>query len=210
MSKQALIVYHKNAETIYPKAWIDQFRASILNQTSQDFDIYEFNYGGSQYRIFENSTFYSRQHDNFVEVMNWLLEIIFDIKKYDYAFNSNIDDYYALDRFEKQIPYLKKGYGIVSSNFALINDAGIETLRHQFDKLDIQKELDTNHNIIAHPAVAYSKDFWKFNRYVPNEIPAEDLLLWKRGIEYHAFIVLPECLLFHRIHNNSVCKSNNR
>lgn len=210
MSRQALIVYHKNAESIYPKAWIDQFRDSILNQTFKDFDIYEFNYGGDQFRIFENSTFFSRKYDNFVEVMNWLLEVIFHIEDYDYAFNSNIDDYYSIYRFEKQMPYLEQGYGIVSSNFALINEEGVKTRVHEFDKLNIEKELNSGHNIIAHPVVAYSKDFWRYNKYNAEEIPTEDLLLWKRGIEYHAFIVMPDCLLFHRIHTNSVCNSDNR
>lgn len=207
MTKIAILVFHKNADKIYPKEWIDEFRDSILNQTYKDFTIYELNYGGEDYRIFDNSVFLREALTNHAEAMNHLIDLSFD-GYCDYVLITNVDDYYALDRIEKQLPYLEQGYDIVSSNFSLFNDEGVFHT-HQFDKLDIKKELEKNHNVICHPVIGMSKNFWRSNRYYPHEIPTEDLQLWKRSVNSFRFIILKDVLCFHREHSNSVGRSKN-
>lgn len=210
MEKIALICYHKNASSLYPASWIEAYRNSILGQTVSA-DVFEFNYGNDGYRIFPDSIFINSLSPNFVEVMNFLLNHCFLSMGYDYVFNSNCDDVFALDRIEKQLVPLRAGFDIVSSNFALTDADGKEYKRHKFDSLDIPSEILRGHNIIGHPAVAYSKKFWiDGHRYNSSEIPYEDIRLWQRSVGSHKFIILPDCLLFHRIHGNSVCKSNNR
>lgn len=212
MSSNALIVYHKNIGSIYPKEWIERFKNSILNQSCKDFDIIELNYGGTEERIFDNSIFISRQFPTFVDGMNYLIDKCFFDDKYLNVFNSNVDDWYSPFRIEKQLLAIKRGYHIVSSNFSLINDKGVEYKRHAFHRLALAYELRKGHNIIAHPVVAYTKEAWmKGHRYIPSEIPLEDLKMWQRMIKDCRITILSDCLLFHRVHDNSVCQNpNNR
>lgn len=204
-----LICYHKNADVIYPKKWVDEYRESILNQTYKDFIIYELCYGEDGYRIFDNSEYENIIMPSFVHAMNFLIEKALKNGAIAVA-NSNIDDWYDKKRLEVQLPFIEQGFDIISSNFALIkNDK--EILRHQFHELDIYGELKRDNNIIAHPSVVYSKRFWNYHRYLPNQIPREDMLLWKRAIAGGTRIkIVKECLLYHRVHENSVCNSTNR
>lgn len=206
----ALISYHKSLNALYPKAWIERHRKSVINQTYKNFDIYELNYGGGEERIFANSSYAPQEFPTFIHAMNYLLDFLFNELNYDAVGNLNCDDWYDLKRLEKQLPFISQGFDIVSSNFALIRREK-EFLRHRFHDKDIQKELDSGNNIIAHPAVIYSKNFWKNMRYDPEEIPFEDMKLWKRALMMgHRIKIVEECLLFHTIHENSVCSSNNR
>lgn len=213
--KIALICYHKNADIIYPKEWIDKFRESILNQTHQDFNIIELNYGstegksGKAFRIFENSTFFAYKFSSFISAMNPLIYYC-KCNNYDYIFNTNCDDYYSLDRIEKQLVYLEAGYDMVSSNFTLIDENDHHILQHEFDILDLKTELNNNHNIIAHPAAAFNTRFFNNNKYNEDEIPYEDLKLWKRSLQNGAKIkIIKDNLLYHRVHSKSVSNSNN-
>lgn len=207
--KIAVLCYHKNINTIYKKEWIEEYKQSILNQTYKDFSIMEMNYGGTNERIFENSLFESVEMPTFVHALNYLLDKCFS-GGYDYVFNSNVDDQNSVDRIEKQLPYLKQGYDLVSSNFALIQDGQV-IKHHRFHQLNIEEQLSYDHNIVCHPACAYNRSFWKNNRYVPEEMKIEDLLLWKRAIKNGSkFIIVEECLLYHRLHENSICQSENR
>lgn len=206
--KVALISYHKNAETLYPSQWIDEYHNTIISQTYEGFDIFELEYGGGKYRIFENSIFHSKEFPSFVHGLNYLLDCLF-FMGYDCVFNSNVDDYASLYRIEKQLPFIEQGYDLVSSNFALIQDGQL-IKTHSFDKLDLELELAHNHNIIGHASVVYNKSFWKKHRYIPEQQPAEDLMLWQRAVKDSKIIILPDVLLYHRLHENSVCKSENR
>jgi hypothetical protein len=199
-----VIVFHSNLLQ-YPKQWILDFSESILNQTYSDFDILEINYSGGEERIFASSIYESIKLNNHAEAMNYLIDKAF-ASGYDYVLNSNCDDTYALDRIEKQLPYLLEGYDIVSSNFSLFNDKGVFHT-HRFDKLNIRHELERNHNVICHPVIAMSKHFWSYNRYKPEQIPTEDMKLWQRTIRSFRFIILKDVLLFHREHEGGVGRS---
>lgn len=207
--KVALMSYHKNLYDLYPQKWIDEYRDSVLDQTYKDFDIFEVNYGNDDNRIFDNSTFIKKEFPTFVHVQNYLLELLFE-KGYDCVANSNVDDKYSVCWIEKMLPYVERGYDLISCNFLLFQD--LELLKkHYFDKLNIEQELANNHNIICHPSAMYSRKFFENgNRYIPEQIPLEDMMLWQRAIKNSKFIILPEHLCYHRIHDNSVCQSNNR
>ncbi len=203
-----ILCYHKNIFNLYKKEWIDQYRESILGQTYKDVSIWELNYGGTSERIFENSNFFSQEYPTFVHGLNFLLDLVFS-RGHKCAANTNCDDFFALNRLEIQVPYISAGYDIVASNFCLVQDNKI-THRHKFHELDIEQQLMNNHNIISHPSVIYSAGFFRNNKYIPEEQPAEDLLLWKRAISNSKFIIVPENLLYHRLHSNSVCQSQNK
>lgn len=206
--KIAVLCYHKNANEIYPEKWIERYRKTVLGQTHKDFDIFEIEYGGGDFRIFEDSEYESKEFPTFCHGMVYAINTILELG-YDYIFNTNVDDYYSKERIEVQLRYLENGYDLVSSNFALIDEGEVVEI-HQFHKLNIRRELTRDHNIIGHPVCAYSRDFFNHHHYKPEEIPKEDLMLWKRTISQRKFIIAPQILLFHRLHKNSVCQSENR
>lgn len=207
--KLAVLSYHKNVNKLYKPEWIEQYRQSILNQTHNDYTIFEVNYGKGKERIFENSYFESVKMPTFVHALNYLLDKVFS-GRYDVAANTNCDDYYRHDWLERLMGNIMEGYDLVSSNFCLLSEEQIIKY-HQFHELNIKEELERGHNIVSHPSVLYAKNFWKHNRYDPSQMPVEDLELWKRAINNGMKIFInKENLLYHRIHNQSVCQSENR
>lgn len=206
----AVICYHKNVYDIYKVEWLEQYRDSILNQTFQDFTLYEINYGTTPGMIFWKSQYQSREFPTFVHCMNWMLDWLFNECGYDAVANTNADDRYHPKWLEKSIEKIKEGYDLVSCNFQLLNENGVYHA-HYFSNVNIEHELARGNNPICHPGVVFNKTFWeKGNRYIPEEIPVEDMNLWKRAIKNSKFIILPEHLVLHRIHDNAVCRSSNR
>lgn len=208
--KTCLLAYHKNIDQLYPPEWIGQYKQSILNQTCKDFSIMEINYGGKGERIFETSYFESVEMPTFIHALNYLLDKCVS-GGYDCVLNSNVDDYFGLQRVEKQVAAIRDGYDIVASNF-IRTWQGVRGYREAliFNDLDIKYELGKNHNVIGHPVVAYSRNFIEHNGYIPEQQPTEDLQLWQRTVDKFKFIILPEFLFTHRVHENSVCNSNNK
>jgi hypothetical protein len=192
--------------------------STILNQTNQDFSIYEINYGGGEDSVldgfdFKNPhKFISEKLENHADAMNLILDAAFS-DNCDCVFNTNLDDFYEETRFDVQLKYIKEGYDLVSSDFRYIEEInGSDILR--FNKNikawgDVKENLDRDHNMIAHPCVAYSKKFWENNRYISSEIPREDLLLWKRSINNgFKFWICDEILLNYRLHTNQITGNN--
>lgn len=205
VNKAAVIIFHKNSWK-YPLKWVTECISSIKNQTYKKFDVFEIDYGGNNVQIYSGSRFMSVKLADHAEAHNFLLDIVFFLG-YDSAFNVNIDDFYALDRFEKQLKYVDAGYDIISSNFHNIDGAGTIINDMQVSKLNIGKEFKRGHNIIAHPVLCYSRNFWtSCTRLNPKEIPVDDFNLWKRSIDRFKFVILPEYLLYYRVHNDKISK----
>lgn len=216
--KLGVIFFHKNIRSIYQERWIDKCKETILNQTVGEFSIYEINYGEDDFSLFEDfkfvnpHIFLSEEKTNHAEAMNTIIDLAFE-GGCDYVFNTNLDDYYELNRFEKQIEFLDQGYDIVSSDFCYVKEIEGSDVIINFLNIkkagDIESNLKKDNNIIAHPCVAYSKKFWESNRYNPEEIPSEDMLLWRRGIEAgFKFHICDEVLLNYRLHQNQVTGDN--
>jgi hypothetical protein len=109
--KLGVVFFHKNIQSIYQERWIKKCVDSILNQSTGEFSIYEINYGGEDFSIFEGlrlentHIFISEEKTNHAEAMNTIIDLAFE-DGCDYVFNTNLDDYYELNRFEKQIEFL--------------------------------------------------------------------------------------------------------
>jgi hypothetical protein len=209
--KCAVIFYHKNALQIYRREWINDCIYTIKNQTFKNFDVFELNYGGSEDRfgegVFSNYIFIQKQMENHIEAMNYLYSMLF-ANGYDVVFNTNLDDFYSERRFEVQLSYIEQGYDIVSSDFKYVNERS-EAYKDMVmtQKGGIAENLARNHNVIAHPCVAMSKSFWDDNLHYKNILGSEDLDLWKRGVVAgKKFFIIPEFLLFYRIHDTQVTK----
>jgi len=219
--KIGVIFFHKNIKNIYKESWIKKSVKSILDQTYVDISLYEINYGGDEFSLKdyfpeENRPwiFISEEKQNHAEAMNFVLDKAFN-DGCNFIFNTNLDDYYSLNRIEKQLEYLTTGYDIVSSDFCYIQEISDDNDAVTFHKNirqfgPVSLNLERNHNVIAHPSVAYSRKFWDDgNKYNPDEIPREDLLLWKRSISNGGkFIIHPDVLLFYRLHQNQITGNN--
>lgn len=213
MSKLAWITFHKNVRA-YPSRWIDDYVNSVYNQTINGqgavennlFQLFEINYGNGNERLFPESKFYKKLFPNHAHAHNFILDEVFK-EGYSYAFNSNCDDAYLEDRIERQLPYCKQGYDIISANHSII-DGDNNILNHdiQFSKMAINLEMSKGHNIISHPCVVYSKNFWtKCPKLNPDLIPKDDMELWKWGLfNGFKFVIAPYSLLYYRIHPDSV------
>jgi hypothetical protein len=188
--RSAAMLYHRNLLDVYPKYWIDKCIRSVLGQTFVDFDVFELDYGdgdnppllkaamksfgGRQY------VYMRRRLDNHIQAMNTLLDEIFN-RGYEVAFNVNLDDYYAPTRFEKQIRAIREGAHLVSTYFALVSEAcqnRKQVCQRQRDVVvlvkgaaelfgglppsiaNIRSQLVNDHNVICHPSVAITKQFW--------------------------------------------------
>lgn len=202
--RSAVIIFHKNINN-YPKRWIDKCVDSIRNQTYQGFDVFEVDYGGQGNQIYKGSDFENLILSDHAIAHNYLLDKVFSMG-YDCAFNVNVDDYYSPDRFEKQLKYIENEYDVISSNFNRVNerDEIISTLN--FSGKNIVSESNRGHNIIAHPVLCYSRNFWiNCDKLDSSEIPRDDFMLWRRSYgKGFKFIVLPDFLLYQRIHQNNI------
>jgi hypothetical protein len=197
--RTALISFHKNIGR-YPIEWIEKYRDSIINQTNKDFDIFELNYGGGEERIFENSEFISLNLNDHAQAHNYLLERCFSLG-YDLILNTNVDDRYPLDRVKLQIDNFDPEISVMSGNYISFSETRENIHRTKFEELDIFKEFSNNHNIIAHPACAYSRKILDYNEnLISEEIASDDFCMWKRLLTKGAkFKILPDVLLYYRI-----------
>jgi len=206
----AVIFFHSNALSIYKKEWIEQCVDSIRNQSMKEFEIYEIDYLGAGQSLCKidghKYHFVSKKLGNHIQAMNFIINKAFK-SGCDLVFNTNIDDYFSPKRFEKQLKLIQSGFDLVSSNFHYINDSGIIRNMDMFRHGSIKKNLDRNHNVIAHPCIAISKKFWDLKlRYNEKLVGKEDLDLWQRSIDRCNFYILPDYLLFYRIHANQITK----
>jgi hypothetical protein len=217
--KIGVVFFHKNIEKIYDKKWIEKSVNSVLDQTLQNFVIFEVNYGGEDNSIVQKFNpkqelnFFSRDFPNHGEALNFILDEAFGAgcKK---VFLTNMDDYYDQRRFEIQNKFLDDGCAVVSSEFCYIqNIQGVDQVVHQVGVKkhgpDLLGLLEKGLNPIAHPCVAMSASFWQHHRYVPAEIPKEDMNLWIRGLKSgFKFWICDEILLFYRLHEHQVTGNN--
>ena len=210
--KCGVILFHKNIKKIYNKRWVDRCIESLINQTHRDFKFYEVNYGDDDYSLLSDykldGDFYNKEMSNHAEAMNFIIDKSVE-DGCDVIFNVNLDDNYSIFRISKQLDKIEEGFSVVSSDFAYIeDDNGIDKITKflPMSQMNINDELNRDNNIIGHPVVCFTKEFWSDNRYKPEEIPREDLDLWKRSIDKYKFHIIPDVLLFYRIHDNQVSK----
>ena len=216
--KKGVIFFHSNIQQLYPKRWVDKCINSIIHQRERDFKIYEINYGGDDHSVFDGiahdqeGEFHSKKFSNHAEAMNFIIDRAFS-DGCDVVFNTNLDDFYTPDRIEKQMIEIKNGVDLVSSNMCYFEerDGTDTTLKYInfFEMGSIEKSIIGGNNVIAHPIVAFSKNFWASNRYVPSEVPLEDFLLWKRAASNGVKIsIVNDYLLNYRLHSSQITGDN--
>lgn len=199
--KTGVVLYHANLSQYNPE-WIKQCTESISNQTYKDYSVYELNYSDKK-QIWQGSHFFSLKMKNNGYAQNFIIDRAFE-DGCEFVFVTNIDDYYHPKRFEKQLEY--KDYDIISSDFVYIQNGQI-TRQMIMSGKDIEKSFERGDNIIANPSVCLRKRFWAENKYNAELVPEEDFDLWKRAIKAgYKFKIIPEVLLYYRIHENQVSR----
>lgn len=233
LMKVGTIIYHKNIFNICEKRWIEKCIKSIINQTFQNFEILELNYGNTDDKIMKLFThdktvhYFKKELDNHAHAMNFLLDKAFLEMNFDIIFNVHLDDYYHRRRFEYQLEKFKENdIDIVSSNFAYIREVIQTNNRDEFSDIQeqildvhsvadtpekIKLEFEKGHNVIANPCVAFNKSFWRKHEDICyySELPIEDFKLWLRCNQYDDihFKILPDILLFYRQHLKQTCRN---
>lgn len=259
IKKCAVIFFHKNIYNLYEKYWIDKCRNSIMDQKNIKFDIYEINYGNENRSIFDGITidnkikhiFTVKDYETHTEAMIHLLNNAFD-DKYDIVYNTNLDDYFDLNRFYYQ--YIDIIYNGSLMNSTLFTHIMMDNLDEEKDIIrcgdpnnpnnkftyinndfiwvpyeteynydceimyeDIKKNLLINHNVISHPAVCFTYDFWNATDKYGNKLryrndkPYEDLSLWIRAVNNNIKIsIINRHLTWYRNHNKSICSQKSQ
>ncbi len=198
--------YHRNAYARYPSPWLAAYSQSIENQTEKA-DLFELDYGDAEgaSRLLYRSELLATPLPTHVHAQNHMLDMLFGLG-YDAVLNTNVDDVYYPEYVAVTRRTISDGADVSSSNFALTDERGYVYRRHAFDDLDVAAELRRGNNIISHPTVAFTRRFWEgCSRYDPSQIPEEDMRLWAREVERFRFVIAPEILVNHRIHDGSVC-----
>lgn len=239
--KCAVIMFHKNIKKIYNWRWIEKSVNTILDQTINDFDIFEINYGGDNYSLFEdiytnkNINFYNINLKTHTEAMVYLLNKCFIDNDYDIVFNTNLDDFYDINRFKYQIDCVKDGYMLNSTLMRYITEKDnddVVTLEWTPDKYgfedicesdkyidieNIRNQLNKDHNVFNHPNICYTKEFW--TSFTKNNIllryrddkPFEDLTLWQRACEsFDNITIINKILINYRLHTNQIGEQNKK
>lgn len=209
----AVILFHADIHKIYKKEWINECLSSLQNQTIKNFKVYEFCYGHETIdRIWQHPSgdirygYYHSPMPNHVFAENSAIQIAYN-DGFDYFFIVNLDDLYTPRRIEKQLEALNNGYDLISSDFIRFwEDDRQETFK--MSKLNFGAESQKDHNIIAHPVVAFNRKFWETCRFFDvNAIPKEDFDMWKKAaIKNMKFFIVPEVLLYHRVHSQNVSR----
>lgn len=203
MRKVGVIIYHRDLLNIYKKEWIDKCLESIRNQTFKNFAVYELGYSDTRQQWWSGSNYSHIPMSNHIEAMNHILDKAF-LDGCDVVFNINLDDFYAPERFELQLKAIEEGYDLISSDFQIIQEIdGVDVLGNQmiFHDRDIKAEQDINHNVLAHPVIAYTKKFWdEYKYYNTDELGYEDFSLWKKAVAGGCKIkIIDKILLYYRI-----------
>lgn len=241
--KCAVLVFHKDINRLYQTEWMNQFVDTILHQEKIHFDIFEVNYGNEDVFLFRDVDlkgkhfFFVQDFETHTEAMIFLLNKIFYDNDYDIAYNTNVDDFYETNRFyEQYMDIVQNGSLLNSTLFTQVkNNIPVLSFLFEnnqftwkpFDKTNvykqnipytmIKKNILDNHNIVCHPSVCFTKEFWDSRDQFGNRLryrndkPYEDLSLWRRCVENNIKInILNKNLVWYRLHATSICSTKNQ
>ena len=117
--RTCVIFYHAITSSAGTTKLWDKCVSSVLNQSYQDFDLLELNYGGSENSLTKSYDlaghkcwFHTRNLPNRAHAQNYCITTAFEMG-YEIVFDTNIEDFYHHDRFWKQVKLIDDGCELV-------------------------------------------------------------------------------------------------
>jgi hypothetical protein len=212
--KVGVAIYYRNINQ-YPQRWVQKCIDSIKNQTYQNYEVFELEYGKSTSTIplkfeLQKGWYKNIILENYAAAMNYVYEWIFEAC--DIAVNVNIDDFYDKKRIELLLKQIEKGADIASSNYHIVDIKDRITWSMDYSNTDIYESLKNGINPVSNPAHIMSKKVFDSGlRFDPSLVPAEDMFFWKKAIEAGFKIVIcPEYLHYYRQHNNQATHTKDK
>lgn len=147
---------------------------------------------------------YNREHQGLVRSLNFGIENA----KNEFIARADVDDYYAFNRIDVQVKFLKENpeihavfcdYEMVDLNGSSLGKfpSAISPALTAFSLVSSQRT--------AHPSVMYRKTaILDAGGYSEEDFPAEDLALWLRLIETGKIASIPQQFLKYTVHKNSI------
>ena len=123
------------------------------------------------------------------------------------------DDYWALDKLEKQVAVFKDypEYAVVTGCIEYINEDGSKTgvikCHKGHNHGDIFKNLLIKNRTASIIPLVKLEVFDKVGYFNPNFRIGEDWEFWRRVSYYYKFYALPDVLGYVRLHDNNMSKS---
>lgn len=191
---------------------------SILRQTYEDFELIVINDGSTDSSQTEIAKFahdprvniISQQNVGLVQALNTGLEYCSG----EFIARMDSDDISLPNRFELQINFFRQNRSIdVLSGSYIAFDGALPT--NQTSRLVVHpSEPEVIHwmlkyyCVIAHPAVMFRRSV-VLSGHKYNDVPAEDLDLWRQISNGHNISNLDDILLYYRTGTESLSKKNN-
>lgn len=188
---------------------------SILNQTYPYFEFIIVNDGSTDKTLDIIKSFddprivlIDKQNSGLIDSLN----IGVRNAKYDWIARMDGDDISEVDRFEKQIPFLKEDVAVVGAQCNLINEKGAIIGHTHYPTLPSLVRLFVKIAFIlpiAHPVCIFNKQKWNsVGGYDPNMYLGEDADLWMKMLSTGKFVVLKDRLLRYRKYDGNISQNS--
>ena len=184
---------------------------SVLNQTYTDFELIIIENGSNEQTVdIINSYNDTRIVKIFEKEANLIKALNIGIEKAtgQYIARMDADDISDINRFEKQINFLKENNDIdFIGSWCLKIDENDKTIgKYSYPPKTILgvKLFCLILNPFIHPSIMAKAKILKENRYKENYKHVEDYELWSRLLNKYKGLNLPEYLIKYRIHNGSI------
>jgi glycosyltransferase involved in cell wall biosynthesis len=193
--------------------YLNEAIESVLNQTFKEYEFLIIDSDSQdksveiirEYKDSRIQLIVDNEKLNLAETLNWGLKLA----RGKYIARMDCDDICLPNRLEKQYEFMEKNLevGVCGSWINQIGEGvnGISKLPVDQDEIACKLLFA---NIVAHPTIMFRKQFLdKHNiRYSPKFKAAEDYELWSKCVKLTRIAVIPEALLFYRVHKGNASK----
>jgi glycosyltransferase involved in cell wall biosynthesis len=147
-------------------------------------------------------------HDEYSEFLGGVLNFAISIAKEKYIFRMDSDDIWLKGRFKLQSTYILQNpdVDILSGSLEIINKDGMHlyNIVRNLTPIEFYSKLKYA-CVIAHPTVLFKKSsVLKHGGYSLKLAATEDFDLWARMRKGSKIIGLPDLVIKHRLHSESV------
>ncbi|GMR25218.1 MAG: hypothetical protein BMS9Abin39_0500 [Ignavibacteria bacterium] len=202
--------------TYNSEQWINECLNSILNQTHKNLQVLIIDDGSEDNTVDrirqmpdKRIELYSKEHSGISKSLNYALDKI----KGTYIARLGADDICTINRIEKQLEFLKKNksYGIVGSNFILIDAGGKEIFKVKNPRKDeqIRDQMLRRYCVWDGSTLMKKEILMMVNGYDEDRTCSEDWDFFMRILNKTRFYNLQEYLSSKRIHKSNISSTPN-